>query len=430
QGVEVRIHAHEGLDQALHLLGDPADLLPADRVERPGEALVQREQVRDVANAALAEPAHQLAVVAHQLLGLATDVDRHDPSRELLGPRVDARRLGGLHPPPPVRQQENEPAAAPRPGAMAPFDATRVEQFVELQRDLLLVGGDPTGALHLVAAATAPLTDRGLELGRALAGLAGVALTNARQCGRLAQIARMKGDALTTMAHDLRAPLNALVGYAGLLGEGALGPLAAEQRDICSTLERQALELVDLLGAALDVARLETGSLPIRSDEFALGELLATLQSGTFARATREGRLTCRVPPDLPRLRTDRVKVKEIVQNLVDNALKHGGGRAVEVEVTLAPEHEAVRLTVRDAGSGIAAEVLPHLFEPFHPGRGPERGTGFGLYIVRSFAEALGGRVAARSRLDEGTAVTVELPLVAPARHALSGAPPARRLSE
>src|SRR5207247_9665250 len=71
--------ANEGLDQALHLLGDPADLLPADRVERPGEALVQREQVRDVAHAALAEPAHQLAVVAHQLLGLATDVDRHCP---------------------------------------------------------------------------------------------------------------------------------------------------------------------------------------------------------------------------------------------------------------------------------------------------------------------------------------------------------------
>ena len=87
-------------------------------------------------------------------------------------------------------------------------------------------------------------------------------------------------------------------------------------------------------------------------------------------------------------------------------------------------------LACRDAGPGIAADVLPHLFEPFHPGRGPERGTGFGLYIVRSFAEALGGRVAARSRLDEGTAVTVELPLVAPARHAPSGAPPARRLSE
>src|SRR5207237_1382367 len=207
----------------------------------------------------------------------------------------------------------------------------------------------------------------------------------------------MKGDALATMAHDLRAPLNALVGYAGLLGQGAFGPLAAEQRDVCTTLERQAVELVDLLGATLDVARLETGSLPIRSEEFALGELLAPLQTGTFALATREGRLTCRVPPGLPPLRTDRVKVKEIVQNLVDNALKHSDGRAVEIEVALAPEREAVRLTVRDRGPGIAADVLPHLFEPFRPGPGPERGTGFGLYIVRCFTEALGGHRRARS---------------------------------
>ena len=410
-----------------------------------------------------------------------------------------------------MRQQENELAAAARPGAAVPFEAARVRQFVELQHDLLLVSGDPdalperlvqraalflgvagaalgvlqdgrytilatyglgpeyrarydgrslrdpaltptlagggrpvvlddpdgrsvvlpfrgpdlTGALHLVVAETVPIADQALELGAALAALAGVALANARQWGRLARIARMKGDALTTMAHDLRAPLNALVGYAGLLGEGALGPLAAEQRDVCITLERQALELVDLLGATLDVARLETGSLPIRSEEFALGELLATLQTGTFARATREGRLTLRLPPGLPPLRTDRVKVKEIVQNLVDNALKHGAGRPVEIEVALAPEREAVRLTVRDAGPGIAADVLPHLFEPFRPGPGAERGTGFGLYIVRCFAEALGGRVAARSRPGEGTAVTVELPLVAPAARALSARVPA-----
>ena len=412
-----------------------------------------------------------------------------------------------------MRQQENELAAAVPPQA-PPFDALRVHQFVDLQRDLLLVSGDPErlperlvqrtalflgvagaavgvlqdglytvlatyglgpeyrarydrqplrgsalapaleggrplvladadrgapvrtivlpfrgpdliGALHLVVAGTAPLADPGLELACALAALAGVALVNARQCGRLARLARLKGDALATMAHDLRAPLNALVGYAGLLGEGAFGPLAAEQRDVCTTLERQAVELVDLLGATLDVARLETGSLPIRNEEFALDELLATLRTGTFARATREGRLACRLPPGLPPLHTDRVKVKEIVQNLVDNALKHSDGGTVEIEVALAPERQAVRLTVRDAGPGIAADVLPHLFEPFRPGPGAERGTGFGLYIVRCFAEALGGRVAARSQPGEGTAVTVELPLVLPAARALPARAPA-----
>jgi signal transduction histidine kinase len=276
--------------------------------------------------------------------------------------------------------------------------------------------GETRGALHVIAAMNALPIDDEVQLARALSGLAGIALANAQQCRRLARVARLKGDALSAMAHDLRAPLNALVGYASLLGEGAFGVLTEEQRDISAILERQAVELVDLLGATLDVARLETGHLPIRTEAFGLGDLLAGLRAGTFARPSREGRLRCTVPPDLPVLRTDRVKVKEILQNLIDNALKHSDGRDVDVDVGLVPDRDAVRVTVRNAGPGIAADVLPHLFEPFRPGPGRGRGTGFGLYIVRCFTEALGGHVAARSHPGEGTAVTVELPLVAPAR--------------
>ncbi len=275
-------------------------------------------------------------------------------------------------------------------------------------------GLEVTGALHVVPPPGALLPDEDLQLSRALAITAGVALSNARQCRRLSQLARLKGDALASMAHDLRTPLNALVGYTSLMREGAFGPLNGEQQEVSATLERQAIELVDLLGATLDVARLETDHLPIRCEEFALAEVLGGLRSGTFARASREGILTIEVPADLPSLRTDRVKVKEIVQNLVDNALKHSGGAPVAIEATAAPERDTVRITVRDAGPGIPADVLPHLFEPFRPGGARTSGTGFGLYIVRCFAEALGGRVAARSRPGEGTAVTVELPLNAP----------------
>jgi len=273
-------------------------------------------------------------------------------------------------------------------------------------------GRELIGALHLALGVGGGLADADLQMARALAVLTGVALTNAGRCQRLAQLVRLKGDALAAMAHDLRAPLNALVGYASLLGEGAFGPLTAEQREVSATLERQAIELVDLLGATLDVARLDNGQLPIHPEEFALSDVFAALRAGTFARASRDGLLSSSLPADLPLLRTDRVKVKEIIQNLVDNALKHGGG-PVAVEAALAPDRETVRITVRDAGRGIAAELLPHLFEPFRPGRG--RGTGFGLYLVRCFAEALGGRVAARSLPGEGAAVTVELPLVAAA---------------
>jgi signal transduction histidine kinase len=276
--------------------------------------------------------------------------------------------------------------------------------------------GETTGALHLRLPDDRVVPDADFELARALAVLTGVALANARQCARLGRIARLKSDALAAMAHDLRAPLNALVGYASLLGEGAFGELSDEQREIAATLERQSIELVDLLGATLDVARLETGQLPLQVEEFSLEELLRGLQAGTFARAARAGTLAFRTPRELPRLRTDRVKVKEIVQNLVDNALKHSGDGAVEVEATAVPDRDTVRITVRDSGPGIAADVLPHLFEPFRPGANSRHGTGFGLYIVRCFVEALGGRVAARSLAGEGTAVTVELPLNAPSR--------------
>ena len=269
------------------------------------------------------------------------------------------------------------------------------------------------GALHVVVPERAQPADDELQLARALAGLAGIALANARQCRHLTQLARLKGDFLAAMAHDLRAPLNALVGYAGLLGEGAFGPLSAEQRDISATLQRQAIELVDLLGATLDVARLETGHLPIRLETFELADVVAALGESTFAAATRDGRLLATVAPALPTLRSDRVKVKEIVQNLVGNALKHGAPPVV-LQAGLVPGEERVRVTIRDAGPGIASTVQAHLFEPFRAG--PGGGTGFGLYIARCFSEALGGGLAIRSEPGAGTAVTVELPLVATAR--------------
>jgi signal transduction histidine kinase len=275
--------------------------------------------------------------------------------------------------------------------------------------------GESSGALHLVVEESATLSDERLELARMLAGLSAVALGNARQYARLARLARLKGDALATMAHDLRSPLNALVGYAALLAEGAFGALSGEQRDVAAALERQALEVVDLLRATLDVARLETGRLPLRVEEFALADVVTTLATGTFAGPSRDGRISWSVPPDLPLLRTDRVKVKEVLQNLLDNALKHGAGGAVSLDVAATAAGQAVRITVRNGGAAIAPDLLPTLFEPFRPGRGDAPGTGFGLYIVRSFAEALGGGVAVRSE-STGTAFTVDLPVDAPAR--------------
>lgn len=269
-----------------------------------------------------------------------------------------------------------------------------------------------TGALHLVLARGTVLRDRDAHLARAIATLAGLALANEHRHRELARVAAIKGDALTAMAHDLRAPLNSLIGYASLLREGAFGALTGEQREIAATLERQALEVVDLLGATLDVARLEAGRLPLHVEAFPLHAVLDTLRTSTFARPTHDGRIRWSVPVDLPAIRSDRVKVKQIVQNLVDNALKHANGHAVDVTAHHLAQQGAIRLAVTDSGPGIDAGVIPHLFEPFRGA--PGRGTGFGLYIVRAFSEALGASIDMQTAAGRGTTIAVALPLEPP----------------
>lgn len=266
---------------------------------------------------------------------------------------------------------------------------------------LLRVGLPPGGA-----------TEESIALCRVLAMLAGAALAGAAARDHAARATRIGRDVLAAMAHDLRAPLNGLVGYTQLLAEETFGPLTDEQRDISRILVRQARELADLLTATLDVAGLEAHRLPLRTEALTVDDALETLRLATFAAPTREGRVRWRTATDIPSLHTDRVKLKAIVQNLVDNALKHGGGAPVEVDVIAIADRDVLRITVRDRGPGIPAAVVPHLFEPFRSGA--PGGVGLGLYVVRSFAEALGGRIAVHTAPDEGATLIVEVPMVAP----------------
>lgn len=267
-------------------------------------------------------------------------------------------------------------------------------------------------ALLRVALPPGGATDESIALCRVLAMLAGAALSTAAAREQTARATRVGRDVLAAMAHDLRAPLNGLVGYTQLLAENTFGPLTDEQREIATILLRQARELTDLLTATLDVAGLDARRLPLRIETLTVDDALETLRSATFAGPTRDGRVRWRTAADTPALRTDRVKLKAIVQNLVDNALRHGGSAPVDVDVVALSERDALRITVRDRGRGIPPAMVPHLFEPFRSGA--PGGIGLGLYVVRSFAEALGGRIAVHTVPDEGTTLIVEVPVVAP----------------
>jgi signal transduction histidine kinase len=258
----------------------------------------------------------------------------------------------------------------------------------------------------------------GLEhvgLARYAASLAAVALRHART--RHADTASASGPAeiLASLSHDLRQPLNVMLGYTQLLIDDTYGPCTGEQREVLTTIERHARELFTVLTGALDLVRLERQADQAVAEPFTAGEVLHELCTGSLAhRAGNEVALTWHADPATPAFQSDRFRVRQVLQNLIDNALRHT--ERGEVAVTAAPHDRRIRLQVSDTGSGIAAEDLPHVFAPFRTGALGRTGSGLGLYIVKRFCETLGGEVTVASTVGAGTRFTVDLPTVPPHR--------------
>lgn len=271
-------------------------------------------------------------------------------------------------------------------------------------------GGDVPVLLQVVGAPDYPIGTENIALARYVAALAAVALRHGAQRERLEHASTAKSDMLVAMAHDLRSPLNVVLGYTRLLAEETFGGCSPEQRNVLGSIERYALELLSLLTGVLDLARLETGREP-RQDDFSVAELFEELaQSSLSSRRGYPVELVWEVDPQLGTIRSDRFRIRQILQNLIDNALRfteHGSIRVAAERVD-----GAMRLTVADSGPGIGPQDLPHLFEIFRPGAAEgSRGTGCGLHLVKRYSESLAGRVSVRSAPGEGTCFTVLLPL-------------------
>ncbi len=284
----------------------------------------------------------------------------------------------------------------------------------------IVAGVEPMGSLWAIRGADEPFPGRShSRLMAAAADQLGQAVVRDRLAAEAtaAEVAR-EGDALKSalldsVSHDLRTPLSAIRATAGNLMDTNVPWTPEGQRMAAQSIDREADRLSRLVRNMLDLGRIEGGALSPSVQLYELADILEPVLA-RMAPMVKPCEIEVDVPGDLPAVRVDAIFIDEIITNLIDNAARYAAGRTIRVSARAA--EDVVALVVEDAGPGVPASELSHIFERFYrlPSRQGSRvggGSGIGLAVVRGLAEAMGGSATARRSTLGGLAVVVRLPV-------------------
>ncbi|MEX2035314.1 MAG: PAS domain-containing sensor histidine kinase [Xanthobacteraceae bacterium] len=277
--------------------------------------------------------------------------------------------------------------------------------WVEMRCRPLDSAGGSTGAEPEVVAVMRDVTERKLQE---------QALEEARAEADRANAAKVKF--LANMSHELRTPLNAIIGFSDMLmNEDKMRLGVAQRQEYAQLINDSGTHLLSVVNGILDMSKMETGDFEISPEPFAPAPVLGNCCDLLALKAREAGLdLALQLPGDLPEIVADKRAFKQILINLISNAVKftNRGGR---VTVAAKPEAGGLLVTVQDTGVGISAEDLPRVGRPFFQARAAydrrHDGTGLGLSIVHGLVTLHGGHMDIASRLGEGTRVTVRLPI-------------------
>ncbi len=223
---------------------------------------------------------------------------------------------------------------------------------------------------------------------------------------------RAKSEFLSSMSHELRSPLNAILGFAQLMDSGAPQPTPA-QKDSIDQILQAGWYLLELINEVLDLALIESGRLSLSPEPMALAEVLADCQGMIEPQARQGGIELDFVAMDEPlHVLADRTRVKQVFVNLLSNAIKYNrvGGR-VEVRCNRGPGG-FVRVSFQDTGGGLSPRKLAQLFQPFNrlgQESGAVEGTGIGLVVCKQLVELMGGAIGVDSTVGVGSLFWVDL---------------------
>jgi signal transduction histidine kinase len=225
---------------------------------------------------------------------------------------------------------------------------------------------------------------------------------------------RMKSEFLTRMSHELRTPLNAIIGFSDLLAEESSGPLNDKQKRFMNHVSAGAKHLLQLINDVLDVSKIEAGKIEFNPVDFiAADAIIEVLSIITPLAESKEIAIDNRIGNEWV-LRADRIRMKQILYNLLTNAVKFTpeGGRVV---IEASRENKFVHICISDSGIGIPPDEQRMIFEEFHQVGGttknPGQGTGLGLTITKRLVELHGGRIWVESALSQGSRFSFTIPL-------------------
>jgi signal transduction histidine kinase len=232
---------------------------------------------------------------------------------------------------------------------------------------------------------------------------------------QLSELDKLKAEFVSVASHELKTPINVMIGYLQLLDEGMYGPVDQRQLEVHQTLVLQANTLLRLVRQLLDVSRFEAGGGRLEPRVVRIDGLLADLERAFHVLAVqREIAFRIHRCDGLPdEVFWDLDRINEVLGNLLSNAFKftpHGG----TVELTVDPVDSGVRMRVRDTGAGIPPDQVPRIFEKFYQADNQAdartAGTGLGLAIAKQIVEAHGGSITCESTLGVGTTFSLSLP--------------------
>jgi len=247
-----------------------------------------------------------------------------------------------------------------------------------------------------------------------LASQAAIAIHNSQLYEEMSRSNKIKDEFLNVMSHELRTPINVVMGYAQLLKDGALGDTNPEQAAAIGTIAARSKDLLDMINSLLYATSLEGNAARLEAGEVRLKDFLVELETDYKPQSTNEIELIWDYPEELPNIETDGAKLRQILQNIINNAIKFTEKGVITTSVRYLSDGKRVEFVVADTGIGIPRDETPYIFERFRQVDSSEtrsfEGVGLGLYIVKEFTALLGGKISVESELEKGSTFTLTIP--------------------